>query len=67
MDKEKVFTRDLYPSYEIFSKYFPHQEPNMKRVLELAINPNGNSKEVIGLIDSFGAWVEKEIENKFAL
>lgn len=65
MDKEQKFTRDLYPSYEIFSKYYPEKEPSMKEALNLAINPSGKVEEVESFIKDFGYWVEREIENKF--
>ncbi len=66
MDKEKSFTRDLYPSYELFSKYFPEQELKMKTALELAVNPIDDSEKLASFIDDFGVWMEKQIEQKFA-
>ncbi len=65
MDKEKVFTRDLYPSYTIFSKYYPEKEPLMKKALDLAINPSGDIQELKNFINDFGFWVQEEIEEKF--
>lgn len=65
MDQEKVFTRDLYPSYKIFSKYYPEKEDKMKMALELAINPTDDIEVIIKFIDTFGIWLESEIRNKF--
>jgi len=66
MDKEQAFTRDLYPSYELFSKHFPEQEPKMKMALDLAINPTDNAEEIANFLDDFGVWMEEQIERKFA-
>jgi len=65
MDQEKVFTRDLYPSYKIFSKYYPEKEYEMRTVLELAINPVDDVEFIINFINTFGLWLEAEIEIKF--
>lgn len=66
MEKEQAFTRDLYPSYELFSKYFPEQEPKMKIALDLAINPTENADEIANFLDDFGVWMEEQVERKFA-
>lgn len=65
MDREKAFTRDLYPAYEVFSKYYPEQEPKMRQALGYAINPSEDPQEIIRFIDNFGVWVEKEIQDYF--
>ncbi|HTH93283.1 MAG TPA: nucleotidyltransferase [Candidatus Paceibacterota bacterium] len=65
MDKEQAFTRDLYPSYEVFSKYYPEQEENMKMALELAINPTDDVNKLAGFLDTFGKWVAEQVEKKF--
>lgn len=66
MHKEQAFTRDLYPSYELFAKYFPEQEPKMKMALDFAINPTDNAKEIANFLDDFGIWMEEQVERKFA-
>lgn len=66
MDKEQAFTRDLYPSYECFSKYFPEHEHKMKTALYLAINPTHNPTEIIHFLDDFGVWIQEQLERKFA-
>ena len=66
MDKEQAFTRDLYPSYELFSKHFPEQEPKMKMALDLAISPTDNTEEIANFLDDFGVWMEEQVEGKFA-
>ena len=66
MDKEQVFTRDLYPSYELFSKHFPEQEPKMKMALDLAINPTDDPNKIENFLSDFGVWMERQVERKFA-
>lgn len=66
MDKEQAFTRDLYPSYELFAKHFPEKEPKMKMALDLAINPTDNAKQIANFLDDFGAWMGEQVERKFA-
>jgi len=65
MDQEKVFTRDLYPSYKIFSKYYPEKEYEMRMALELAINPIDDIEVIINFINTFGLWLEEEVGIKF--
>lgn len=64
MDQEKVFTRDLYPSYQLFSKYFPEHETKMKKALEWAINPIDNAGEITEFIDDFGVKIASLLEKK---
>jgi predicted nucleotidyltransferase len=66
MDKEQVFTRDLYPCYEIFAKYYAHQASKMYTALELAINPIDDVETIVSFIEDFGFWLEAEVETKFA-
>jgi len=46
MKKENLYTRDLYPCYKSFVKYYPEREKQMYELLELAVYPV-NDKEVI--------------------
>jgi hypothetical protein len=46
MERDQSYTRDLYPNYERFSAYYPEKEPEMRRILSLAIEPT-ESKEII--------------------
>lgn len=65
MDKEKVFTRDLYPAYELFSKHYVVQETQMREALEMAINPIADVDKLLAFLDDFGQWIKEEIEGKF--
>jgi hypothetical protein len=57
MVREQAYTRDLYPSYEVFSKYYPNKEKEMKKALELAINPIDDRNSLLQFLDSFGGWL----------
>jgi len=65
--KEQVYTRDLYPSYLLFSQHYPDQKRYMKKALELAINPSDNRAGLLVFLRDFGCWLVGEIENEFAI
>jgi len=65
MEKEKVFTRDLFPCCSLFLKHYPLRETEIKQALDYAINPISDSKKVGILIDDFGSWLKHEIDKKF--
>jgi hypothetical protein len=65
MEREKAFTRDLYPCYLVFTKYYPHQQESIKKCLEYAINPISDKTEIIFYLDNFGMWLKEQIEAYF--
>lgn len=65
MEKEGVYTRDLYPCYKIFSKHFPEKERSMRTALELAINPSSDLQEVSRFLDDFGPWIIAKAEDRY--
>jgi hypothetical protein len=66
MLREQVYTRDLYPSYLLFSKHYPNQQRYMKKALELAINPSDNLAGLLIFLREFGSWLVEEIDVVFA-
>lgn len=64
MGQAQVFTRDLYPSYEIFSKYYPSKEPEARRILELAVRQDEEREGMLAILNGFGKWLVKEVENQ---
>ncbi|MDQ0350562.1 hypothetical protein J2R98_000365 [Alkalibacillus filiformis] len=60
--EENKYTRDLFPAYEIFSKYYPEKESEMKQALKYAVNPVGNTNEIIDFLDDMGDWMISESE-----
>ncbi|MEM7336765.1 MAG: hypothetical protein AAF490_32130 [Chloroflexota bacterium] len=67
MSRANVFTRDLYYCYELFSKFYPQQEPAMLKALQLALNPTDNVNELIPFIDEFGEFLALEADAIFGL
>lgn len=61
IEREKVFTRDLYPCYEIFTKYYPLHKQQMYKILEQCIKPTWSKNELLYCINHFGEWLSKEI------
>ena len=54
IEDELAYSRDLYPCYELFSKYYPTEALNMWRALEMAINPTTSKSEILNFLDDFG-------------
>jgi len=65
MRRQRGYTRDLYPSYQCFSEYYPDQEPAMRRCLELAVNPISDSEALLPLVTGFAAWMRQACEAEF--
>lgn len=62
-ERANLYSRDLYPSYKIFSQYYPEKEAEMRQVLEYALNPTGDKTEALEFIKEFGDWIVEE-DNK---
>ena len=56
-EREKSFTRDLYPSYVAFQTHYPQQARFMRTALEWSIDPMDNIEELTKFVDGFGAWI----------
>lgn len=65
MEKEQRYTRDLYPCFESFSKYYPEIKDLMYRTLELSINPSSDSEIVLPILKEWFLWMPDEIERVF--
>ncbi|MBI3460934.1 hypothetical protein HY009_08400 [Candidatus Acetothermia bacterium] len=61
------YTRDLYPCYVTFSKFYPEREPQMKQALEWAVVPVDESSVVMAFVEEFGGWLRREIEQTLNL
>lgn len=59
---EGLYTRDLYPAYQLFSKHYPDKESQMKTALEYAIEPISNPDQLFIFLNDFGPWLIKEAE-----
>lgn len=65
MNREGAYTRDLYPSYQCFSKYYPSQEPAMCRCLELAVNPISDRHRLLPFATDIADWLQYAAEAEF--
>ncbi|GIN84461.1 nucleotidyltransferase [Heyndrickxia sporothermodurans] len=62
IEEENKYTRDLFPAYKIFSKYYPEKEAEMKQALKYAIKPVADKNEIIDFLDEIGSWIVNESE-----
>ena len=60
--KENIYTRDLYPAYKVFSKYFPEKENDMRKALEYAIIPIIDTNLLLSFLNEFGTWMVSEAD-----
>lgn len=65
MERSHTYTRDLYPCYETFSRYYLEKEPVMREILNLALNPTTNKQKLENLMKDFGEWIAGEIDVQF--
>ncbi len=65
IEREKVFTRDLYPCYKIFSKYYPGMKQDMHKLLEQSINPTWSKEILNGYVYVVGDWLEQKIRKEY--
>lgn len=60
--KANTYTRDLYPAYKLFSKYFPEKENDMRKALEYAITPIIDANLLLSFLNEFGKWMVSEVD-----
>ncbi|MBJ8031436.1 nucleotidyltransferase [Bacillus cereus group sp. N21] len=65
IDKEGLYSRDLHPAYELFSKHFPEQEQDMRKALQYAVNPIDDITEILSFLELLGDWMIKEANQYF--
>lgn len=65
MKRQNSYTRDLYPSYQSFSHFYPERKSTMWRCLELAVNPISDTEEFLPLVTDFNAWMREATEAEF--
>jgi len=60
--KENTYTRDLYPAYKMFSKYYPEKESDMRKALEYAITPIIDTNQLLSFLNEYGTWMVSEAD-----
>lgn len=63
MEREACFTRDLYPSFERFSKHYPIYKTPMLDALELAVFPTDHKGQIKEVLDAIVPFLIQEIGN----
>lgn len=63
MEKEKCFTRDLYPCYDLFSKNYPSKKEEMHQAIFLAVYPTENKDLILRTIQSIDNFLLTEIKH----
>lgn len=59
MEAEGTYTRDLWPCYEAFRRHHPEWSGEMRRALEIAVDPIDAVEEVAELCRGLGAWIAR--------
>jgi len=65
MKRRRAYTRDLYPSYQCFSSYYPAKEPAMRSCLELAVNPISDPRILLPFVSNLAEWMRQATEAEF--
>jgi hypothetical protein len=66
MERERAYTRDLYYCWQGFSRHYPGRSRDMRRALELAVDPSdGDAAEALSLLRGLGSWEVSEVGRVF--
>jgi hypothetical protein len=63
MERDRSYTRDLYPNYERFSTYFPEKEPAMRHILSLAIEPTADKETINEILNDIRPFMIQQTKN----
>ncbi len=63
MERDRSYTRDLYPNYARFIIYFPEKEAEMKRILSLAIEPTVNKETISVVLNAIKPFMLAQTKN----
>lgn len=67
MERERAFTRDLYPAWEAFARHYPEHREAMRKILEIAVVGTRDGELLRRLLRSTGPWLAAEAERRFPL
>lgn len=62
MEREQAFTRDLYPCWKSFSRYYPDKSEPMFQALEWCIEPTDDTDRIAALLGELGPWLGGEVD-----
>ncbi len=60
MKRENLYTRDLYPCYKSFVKYYPEKEKQMYELLKLAVYPVKDKEVIINTVKDMEQFIVNE-------
>lgn len=60
MEREQAYSRDLYPCYAMFSKYYPEKEPAMRLALEQTLFSAQDEADFVAMRDNIGPWLVEQ-------
>jgi len=63
LSRELKYSRDLYPCFSVFCKYYPEKKEEMEMVFNLFIDPIDDPIKIKEINNSFGAWILEEFKN----
>lgn len=61
MERDRSYTRDLYPCWERFALYFPQHGDEMRQVLDWALNPTQDRHALLQVVERLGGVLSKEL------
>jgi len=63
LSRELKYSKDLYPCFSVFCKYYPQKKEEMEMVFNLFIDPIDDPIKIKEINNSFGAWILEEFKN----
>lgn len=61
MERDQSYTRDLYPCWERFARYYPQRSAQVREVLERALNPISDRSLIREQVADLGAFLCAEL------
>lgn len=63
LSRELKYSKDLYPCFSVFCKYYPKKREEMEMVFNLFIDPTYDPIKIKEINNGFGAWILEEFKN----
>lgn len=67
MEREQAYTRDLYPCYERFAKYYPEKAEEMYAAMDMALYTAEVPQRAVDLLGSLGPWLADEYDRLYGV
>jgi len=63
LSRELKYSKDLFPCFSVFCKYYPEKKEEMEMVFNLFIDPINDPTKIKEISNTLGAWIVKEFKN----